>query len=114
MEIYTILDIWKVDFNHFQLDLTLMLDDYYDDFQFAGLYQLSSNSAPECICIGGRYDSLLKQFENYQKQKKFERYDSITISNDLLAKNNNEIKQDDDTSFILIMINMMTILRLKT
>lgn len=96
IEIYKILNIWKVDFGHFQLDLTLMLDDYYDDFQFAGLYQLSSNSAPECICIGGRYDSLLSQFENYQKQKKFERYDSITISNDLLAKNNNNYNNSNN------------------
>lgn len=91
-EIYRILEIWKVDFQHFQLDLTLMLDDYYDDVQFCGLYQLSTNSNAECVCIGGRYDSLLQQFGSWQSSHqrndwRRERYDSITVSNDLLAKN---------------------------
>eukprot|EP01083_Nonionella_stella_P109635 319892_1 len=93
-QIYDILEIWKVDFSHFALDLTLMLDDYYDDVQFCGLYQLSANSAPEYICIGGRYDTLLQQFET--RAGTDERYDSIIMSNDLLSRSQNVKKSTQE------------------
>ena len=108
-EIYNILKLWKVDFSHFELDLTLKLDDYYDDIQVCGLYQLASNYNVECVCIGGRYDSMLQQFESYHlsqtNTQKHQRYDAITVSNDLLAKYNNsgsEQKQSDLSNSISV------------
>merc|ERR1740124_398828 len=43
----------------FELDLTTALLPYYDGLVFRGLLQMAPHIPPQCVVLGGRYDSLL-------------------------------------------------------